>query len=160
MVALALVAPEEHGPEVAAWLERIEPDEIPGELLRLAAVMCGVVGAFDRGVVIGDRAIERLRARGRYGMLAPALVGRAWDGVYAGGWSATLAAAQDAAVVARETDQPLWAVAALRPRGAHRPARRRSTRALALADEAERRCRPAPPTACARWSSTRAGWRS
>ena len=80
LVALALVAPEEHGPEVAGWLERIEPDELPSELLRVAAAITGVVGAFDRGVVIGDHAIERLRARGRYGMLAPALVGRAWDG--------------------------------------------------------------------------------
>ena len=78
-MALALVAPEEHGPEVAAWLERIEPDELPE---RAAAGRRGgvrpIVGAFDRGVVIGDRAIERLRARGRYGLLAPALVGRAW----------------------------------------------------------------------------------
>ena len=136
MVALGLAAPEEHGPEVAAWLARIELDELPSELLRVAAAVTGVVGEFDRGVVIGDHAIARLRARGRYGMLAPALVGRAWDGVYAGSWSATLAAAQDATVVARETDQPLWAVAGLAASAALTGLRGDPERGLALADEA------------------------
>ena len=41
MVALALAAPEEHGPEVAAWMEQIEPDELPGELLRVVAAVTG-----------------------------------------------------------------------------------------------------------------------
>ncbi len=49
VMALALVAPAEHGPEVRAWLERMDPDELPAEMLRLAAVMSGIVGAFDRG---------------------------------------------------------------------------------------------------------------
>jgi DNA-binding NarL/FixJ family response regulator len=137
LVTLALVAPEEHGPEVAGWLERIEPDELPSELLRVAAAITGVVGAFDRGVIIGDHAIARLRARGRYGMLAPALVGRAWDGVFAGAWSASLAAAQDATLVARETEQPLWAVAGLAAEGALTGLRGEVDRGLALADDAE-----------------------
>ena len=137
MVALGLAAPEEHGPEVAAWLARIELDELPSELLRVAAAVTGVVGEFDRGIVIGDHAIARRRARGRYGRLAPALVGRAWDGVYAGTWSATLAAAQDATVVARETDQPLWAVAGLAAPVALTGLRGDPERGLALADEAD-----------------------
>ena len=123
----------------------------PSELLRLAGGITGVVGAFDRGVVLGDHAIERLRARGRYGLLAPALVGRAWDGVFAGAWSASLAAAQDATVVARETEQPLWAVA-----GWPRPRALTGLRGDARRGAGARRRRrgdpaaAAPPTACAR----------
>jgi DNA-binding CsgD family transcriptional regulator len=137
VVARALVAPETYGPEVAAWLEGSAPEALPGELLRLAAVACGIVGAFERGVAIGDLAIERLRARGRYGLLAPALVGRAWSGVYAGGWSAALAAAEEAAVVSQETDQPLWEVSARAAAGALRGLRGELDAALAQADAAQ-----------------------
>ena len=137
MVALALVEPVANAAEVRNWLGRVEPDDIPGELLRLAAVACSVVAAFDRGIVIGDRAVERLRARGRYGLLAPALVARAWSGVHAGGWSATLAAAQDANVVAQETEQPLWSVAALAAAATLTGLRGDLDGALALADESE-----------------------
>jgi DNA-binding NarL/FixJ family response regulator len=135
MAALALVEPVVNAAEVRDWLERVEPDDIPGELLRLAAISGPIVAAFDRGIVLGDRAIERLRARGRYGLLAPALVGRAWSGVHAGGWSATLAAAQDAHVVAQETGQPLWSVAALAAAAALNGLRGDLDSALALADE-------------------------
>ena len=45
----------------------LDPDELPSELLRVAAAVTGVVGEFDLGVAIGDRTFERLRARGRYG---------------------------------------------------------------------------------------------
>jgi ATP/maltotriose-dependent transcriptional regulator MalT len=138
VMALALIAPADHGPEVRAWLARLEPDEVPAEMLRLVAVMCAIVGAFEAGVTLGDRALERLRARGRYGLLATALVGRAWAGVFAGGWSASVAAAQEAAVVARETDQPLWIVAALAAESALTALRGDPARALTLADEAER----------------------
>jgi DNA-binding CsgD family transcriptional regulator len=137
MVALALVDPLANAAEVRAWLARVEPDDIPGELLRLAAVAGSIVAAFDRGVVLGDRAVERLRARGRYGLLAPALVSRAWSGVHAGGWSATLAAAQDANLVAQETEQPLWSVAALAAAAALTGLRGDLDGALALADESE-----------------------
>ena len=142
VMALALVAPAEHGPEVRAWLERMDPDELPAEMLRLAAVMSGIVGAFDRGLAIGDRALERLRARGRYGLLATALVGRAWTGVFAGSWTVSLAAAQEAAVVARETNQPLWIVAAHAAEAALAGVRGDAARALELAAEAERRLPP------------------
>jgi DNA-binding CsgD family transcriptional regulator len=137
VVARALVDPAVHGPDVSAWLEGPAPEPLPGELLRLAAVACAVVGAFERGVVLGDLAIERLRARGRYGMLAPALVGRAWSGVFAGGWSTALAAAEEAAVVSQETAQPLWEVSARAAAGALTGLRGDLDAALALAGEAE-----------------------
>jgi ATP/maltotriose-dependent transcriptional regulator MalT len=137
MVALALIEPLANAAEVREWLERLEPDDFSGELLRLAAIACSIVAAFDRGVVLSDRAVERLRARGRYGLLAPALVSRAWSGVHAGGWTATLAAAQDANVVAQETGQPLWSVAALAAAATLTGLRGDLDSALALADEAE-----------------------
>lgn len=142
VMTLALVAPAEHGAEIRAWIARADPDEIPAEMLRLFSVMCGIVGMFDRGVVVGDRALERLRARGRYGLLATALVGRAWAGVFAGAWSASLAAAQQAQTVSRETDQPLWLVAGLSSEAALCGVRGELDRALELADRSEARLPP------------------
>ncbi|UUY02306.1 AAA family ATPase [Svornostia abyssi] len=137
IVVLSLAAPTTRGPEVARAIDRLEPDAVPAELLRLLAVSGALVGSFERAVVLGDRAIERLRARGRYGLLAPALVGRAWAGVFAGNWSASLAAAEDAARVSRETDQVLWAVSGIAVTGALTGLRGDLPSALALADEAE-----------------------
>ncbi|MFA9271183.1 MAG: AAA family ATPase, partial [Baekduiaceae bacterium] len=137
IVVLSLAAPTTRGPEVARAIDRLEPDAVPAELLRLLAVSGALVGSFERAVVLGDRAIERLRARGRYGLLAPALVGRAWAGVFAGNWSASLAAAEDAARVSRETDQVLWAVSGIAVTGALTGLRGDLPGALALADEAE-----------------------
>ncbi|MBE2317646.1 AAA family ATPase [Solirubrobacter sp. CPCC 204708] len=108
----SLVDPVGSRAQVADALRTLDLEAVPSELLRLAAVSAAVVGEFDRGVVIADRAIERLRARGRYGLLAPALAGRAWSGVYAGDWGAALAAATEAAAISRETAQPLWTVSA------------------------------------------------
>lgn len=136
-VVLSLAAPTTCGPEVARAIDRLEPDAVPAELLRLLAVSGPLVGSFERGVALGDRAIERLRARGRYGLLAPALVGRAWAGVFAGNWSASLGAAEDAARVSRETDQVLWAVSGIAVTGALTGLRGDLPGALALADEAE-----------------------
>src|SRR5215207_2896453 len=62
-MVLALVAPGDHGYEICQGLKRMDAAEVPAELLRLAAVMCGIVGTFDRGVTFGDRALEQLRAR-------------------------------------------------------------------------------------------------
>lgn len=142
VMTLALVAPAEHGTEIRAWLARADPDEIPAEMLRLFSVICSIAGAFDRGVVVGDRALERLRARGRYGLLATALVGRAWAGVFAGAWSASIAAAQQAQTVSRETDQPLWVVAGLSAEAALRGVRGELAEALELADRSEQRLPP------------------
>ncbi|MBE2320549.1 AAA family ATPase [Solirubrobacter sp. CPCC 204708] len=141
-MVLALVAPADYGYEIGQSLKRIDPDEVAAELLRLGAVMCTIVGTFERGVTLGDRALERLRARGRYGLLATALVGRAWAGVFAGSWTASLAAAQEAEAVARETDQPLWVVAALSAQAALTGARGELDAALALADRADARLAP------------------
>jgi hypothetical protein len=142
VMTLALVAPAEHGPEIRAWIASADPDEIPAEMLRLFSVLCAIVGAFDRGVVVGDRALERLRARGRYGLLATALVGRAWAGVFAGSWSASLAAAQQAQTVSRETNQPLWVVAGLSAEAALSGVRGDLERALRLADRSEQALPP------------------
>lgn len=136
-VVLSLVAPAASGAELRRWLERVEPDGLPAELLRLYAVSATIVSSFERAVLLADRAVELLRGRGRYGMLAPALVGRAWAGLFAGGWSASLAAADEAAIIARETEQPLWAVSATAAAAALRGVRGDLDEALNLAQRAD-----------------------
>lgn len=136
-MVLALVAPGDHGYEICQSLKRMDPDAVPAELLRLFAVISTIVGTFDRGVDVGDRALERLRARGRYGLLSTALVGRAWAGVFAGGWGTSLALAQEAEVVSRETHQPLWVVAAFSSQAALTGLRGDLDAALTLADQAD-----------------------
>ncbi|MDA0184989.1 AAA family ATPase, partial [Solirubrobacter phytolaccae] len=136
-MVLALVAPAAHGREICQTLKRIDPDAVPADLLRLFAVISTIIGTFDRGVDVGDRALDRLRGRGRYGLLATALVGRAWAGVFAGAWGASLALAQEAEVVSRETDQPLWVVAACSAQAALAGVRGDLETALALADRAD-----------------------
>lgn len=137
VIVLSLTAPITHGGEVRADLERLEPDDIPVDLLRLLTVSAAIVGSFGRSAAIGDRAIAQLRARGRYGLLAPALVGRAWAAVFTGDWAAALAIAEDAMRVSRETEQPLWALSGSAVTGALAGLRGDTERALVLADEAQ-----------------------
>jgi DNA-binding CsgD family transcriptional regulator len=136
-IVLSLVDPVRSGPEVAGRLDRLDPKTAPAALVRLAAVSAPVVGAFERGAVIADAAIDRLRRRGRYGLLAPALAARAWSGAFAGDWSASLAAAGDAALVSRETGQPLWTVSATAAEAALTALRGAPDEAFSLADRAE-----------------------
>lgn len=136
-IVLSLTAPARCGGEVRGDLDRLEPEDLPAELVRLLCVSATIVGSFGRSVALGDRAIAQLRARGRYGLLAPGLVGRAWAGVFAGGWDGSLALAEEALRVSRETEQPLWAVSAAAAAGALAGLRGQTARAASLADEAE-----------------------
>lgn len=109
-VVLALVDPIGHGAAVVERIEQLDVDATPPELLRLAAVAAAIVGDFVRAADIARTAITRLTAKGRYGLLAPALVSHAWAHVFLGDWRAGLAVAEQAQQVSLETDQPLWAL--------------------------------------------------
>lgn len=137
LVVLALAAPSTCATEVARGIDRVEPDAIPPEVLRLLALAAPIVGSFERGAALGDASIERLRSRGRFGLLTPVLVARAWSGVFAGGWGPSLAVGEEATRISRETGQPLWAVSGLAVTAALTGLRGSPDEALRLADEAE-----------------------
>jgi DNA-binding CsgD family transcriptional regulator len=137
-VVLALVDPIGHGRVVVERLATVDVDRTPPELLRLAAVAACIVGAFDRCVAFASTAVSGLRARGRYGTLAPALVAQAWAGVFLGDWTGSLPLAEEARRIARETEQPLWELSATAAASALTGLRGDAATAEELAQAAER----------------------
>lgn len=110
LVVLALVDAVGHGRELADGLAAVEPAAVDPDDLRLLAIAAAVCGAWEQAAACGDVAVDRLRAQGRYGTLAPALAGRAWAGVVLGDIGGARAAALELVRIGAETDQPLWAV--------------------------------------------------
>jgi DNA-binding CsgD family transcriptional regulator len=71
-----------------------------------------VAGDFAWAQQVGLDAIGQLRGHGRLALLAQALVLRALAGLYLGDWAEARTSAEEAGRLARETDQPIWAVTA------------------------------------------------
>jgi ATP/maltotriose-dependent transcriptional regulator MalT len=70
------------------------------------------VGAFDHSHGFLQTSVNGLRAEGRLGLLAQALVSQAWAAFFLGDWKLAIPAAEEASRLARETGQPRWAAAA------------------------------------------------
>jgi ATP/maltotriose-dependent transcriptional regulator MalT len=79
-----------------------------------------------------------LRAEGRLGLLAQALVSQAWAGFFLGNWNVAGPAAAEAGRLARETGQPRWAAAADLVDATLAALRGDYDRSESMTDEAER----------------------
>lgn len=113
-------------------------DPIDPAARRLLGAAASAVGAFDVAPPLLAASIDGLRAEGRLGLLAQALVSQAWTGFFTGDWVLAGPAAEEAGRLARETGQTRWAAAADLADATLAAARGDFDRAEALADEAER----------------------
>jgi ATP/maltotriose-dependent transcriptional regulator MalT len=75
---------------------------------QLLGAVATAVGAFDRSGALLAVSVAGLRAQGRLGMLAQALVSRAFTAIHIGDWTLAVPAAEEAGRLARETAQPRW----------------------------------------------------
>ena len=105
---LALAAPVQRGREVIAQLTRRPIAGNTHAAYHLGGASTAV-GAFSAELIA--EAVAGLRAQGRVGLLAQALVAQAWTSVYLGNWGIGLAAAEEAVTLSHETGQLRHAVA-------------------------------------------------
>jgi len=108
LVVLAFAAPIGRG---AVVIDRL-PDLTPAArsdaaTLRLAGNAAMAVGAFEEAAGLLAAAAAGLRAQGRLGLLARALVLQAWSAVHIADLGAAVPAADEALQLAQETGQPL-----------------------------------------------------
>ena len=107
LVVIALADPESTAPSVRRRVPRLRLQEMTDPV---AAMYVGIAaekaGDFAAGSRFLARAVERLRAQSRLGLLTQALVHYAWAATYAGDWEAAERAGAEAATLARETRQP------------------------------------------------------
>jgi DNA-binding CsgD family transcriptional regulator len=110
---LAFADPIEHGGVV---IDRIAGLDVHGDhdagAVRLLGAAATAVGAFDLSPGFLATSVNGLRAEGRIGLLAQALVSQAWAAFFLGDWRLAIPAAEEAGRLARETAQPRWAAAA------------------------------------------------
>jgi ATP/maltotriose-dependent transcriptional regulator MalT len=95
------------------------------------------VWAFDRALGFLTSAVDGLRAQGRLGLLAQALVFQSWAAFHLARETLAVSAADEAARLARETGQSRWALAADLVKAALAGERGDFDTADALADRAE-----------------------
>ncbi|WP_433275744.1 ATP-binding protein [Pseudonocardia xinjiangensis] len=113
LATLAFAAPRERGAVVLDRVARLDADAARDpETLRLLGSAATGIGAFPEAPRFLEAAVAGLRAQGRLGLLAYALVSQAWTGIFLGGWRVAISAAEEGARLAVETGQPTWATAA------------------------------------------------
>jgi DNA-binding CsgD family transcriptional regulator len=108
LVVLAFAAPIGQGAVVVDRLPHLLPAaRSDAAAMRLAGNAAMAVGAFDMAAGFLAAAAAGLRAQGRPGLLARALVLQAWSAVHVGDLRAAIPAAEEAHQLAQETRQPL-----------------------------------------------------
>ncbi|MBC8013522.1 MAG: hypothetical protein H7X74_05510 [Methyloceanibacter sp.] len=140
---LAFADPIEQGATVIDRISQIGPEAgLDSAGIRLIGAAATAVGAFDLSPGFLAASVDGLRAEGRLGLLAQALVSQAWAAVFLGNWNVATPAAEEAGRLARETAQPRWAAAADLAEASLAALRGDSDAADALATEAERLLMP------------------
>lgn len=113
LAVMALAHPEVMGPSVLSRIAQIRLLDVADPL---AAMHVGIAsekaGDFAAGARFLARALEGLREQGRAGPLTQALVHYAWVATQTGDWSGAAAAASEAAMLARDTNQPQYGLTA------------------------------------------------
>jgi DNA-binding CsgD family transcriptional regulator/tetratricopeptide (TPR) repeat protein len=108
LVVLAFAAPIGRGAVIIDRLPHLAPAvRSDAATLRLAGNAAMAVGAFEEAAGLLAAAAAGLRAQGRLGLLARALVLQAWSAVHLGDLGAAIPAAEEALQLAQETRQPL-----------------------------------------------------
>jgi DNA-binding CsgD family transcriptional regulator/tetratricopeptide (TPR) repeat protein len=143
LVVLAFAAPIGQGAVVIDRLAHLPPAaSSDAAAMRLAGNAAMAVGAFDMAAGFLAAAAAGLRAQGRLGLLARALVLQAWSAVHAGDLGAAICAAEEAHQLAQETRQPLIMATARAVQAILAALRGDVEAAEAAAAEAERTCVP------------------
>jgi len=108
LVVLAFAAPIGQGTTVIDRLSRLTPAAgYDAAVMRLAGNAAMAVGAFDLAARLLGAAAAGLRAQGRLGLLARALVLQAWSAAHIVDLAAAIPAAEEGRQLALETKQPL-----------------------------------------------------
>jgi hypothetical protein len=138
LAVLACTDPVARGAHVIDRISRMTPDAAgdPAAMHLLGTAATAVWG-FDLSAGFLAAAVNGLRAQGRLGLLAQALVSQSWAAAHLAKETLAESAADEAARLARETGQPRWAVAAELVRATVAGERGDFERADALADRAE-----------------------
>ena len=109
LAALALADPVGQGAVVIDRVRRLEPGpDIEAGGLHLAGIAATIAGDFENGAAFLAAAVARLRAQGRLGLLAQALVAQAWTAIQLIDWNVAIPAAEEGTRLARETAQPMF----------------------------------------------------
>jgi DNA-binding CsgD family transcriptional regulator len=113
LLILSCADPVRRGAYVLERIGRIAPDdgEDPAAMHLLGTAATAVL-AFDTSLPFLAAALDGLRAQGRLGSLAQALVSQAWAALHVANGTLAASAAAEAVQLARETGQVRWAVAA------------------------------------------------
>ena len=134
----ACTDPVRRGAHVIERISRMTPtaggDPTAMHLIGTAAT---AVWGFDLSLGFLNAAVDGLRAQGRLGLLAQALVSQSWAALHLAKESLAESAAGEAARLARETGQPRWALAAELVQAALAGERGDVERADAFANRAE-----------------------
>lgn len=110
---LGVTDPVGHGAYVIDHLAALPAtDTLDPAAMHLLGTAATTAWAFDVAVDLLGGAIDGLRAQGRLGLLAQALVSQSWAAMHIAKPALAVSAADEAAKLARETGQGRWAVAA------------------------------------------------
>jgi DNA-binding CsgD family transcriptional regulator len=112
LAILAYADPVAHGAFVIDRISRMTPDPADPAGAYLIGSAATAAWAYDLSLGFLDTAVSGLRAQGRLGSLAQALVSQAWAAVHLAREPLAVSAAEEAARLARETGQPREAVSA------------------------------------------------
>jgi DNA-binding CsgD family transcriptional regulator len=113
LAVLACADPVKQGALVIDRISRMTPDTIGDPAaLHLVGTAATAVLAFDLSWGFLSGAVDGLRAQGRLGLLAQALVSQSWAAIHLAKETLAMSAADEAARLARETGQSRWALAA------------------------------------------------
>jgi DNA-binding CsgD family transcriptional regulator len=138
LAVLAWADPVQRGALVIDRIARMTPDATGDPAtLHLVGTAATAVWAFDCSLGLLSSAVDGLRAQGRLGLLAQALVFQSWAAFHLAKETLAVSAADEAARLARETGQSRWALAADLAKAALAGERGDFDTADALADRAE-----------------------
>lgn len=142
LAVLACADPVRRGAAVTDLISRLTPDAADPAGMYLVGTAATAVWAYDLSLPFLELAVQGLRAQGRRGLLAQALVSQAWTGVHLARGSLAISAAREAAELARETGQLRWAIGAQLAQAAIAAERGDVDTAQALARDAEAQLAP------------------
>jgi len=112
LAVLAYADPVAYGAHVVDRLQGLSTAESDPAACYLAGSAAAAVWAYDLALDFLDVAVNGLRAQGRLGLLAQALVGQAWAAVHLAREPLAVSAAEEAFRLAEETSQPASAACA------------------------------------------------
>ncbi|MFC4071642.1 LuxR C-terminal-related transcriptional regulator, partial [Actinoplanes subglobosus] len=119
-LALALIAytvPEERGAEILERLHRLAATGGP-DTLRFLGSAALVLGDFERSSAWLDAAIADARGQGRMAVIVRLLTSANWGRLWLGDWDQAIAELTESGVLARDTGEAFYAVAARTSTGA------------------------------------------